>query len=107
MTQHNAHRKQYRQAREAFDGLKMEDRAVFLLEATFSTVARGVEEAGRALADELDQVFRSFRAERPAEPAEPPRGTETPGPAEPPTAKQTAPRSRKKRKDDGHNKSGA
>ena len=93
MTQHDAHSKQYHQAREAFDDLKIEDRAVFLLEATVSTVARGVEEAGRILADELDRLFSSFRKEEP----EASRGTASPGPAEPPTAEQVAPRTRKKK----------
>lgn len=93
MTQHETHRKRYHQAREAFDDLKIEDRAVFLLEATVSTVARGVEEAGRALADEFDRFFRTCREER----AETPRSAAAPGPAEPPTAKQTAPRTRKKK----------
>ena len=98
MTQHETHRKRYHQAREAFDELKIEDRAIFLLEATVTTVARGVEEAGRALADELDRFFHGFRAER-AEPSEPSRGAAKPGPAEPPTSAQTAPRTRKKRQD--------
>ena len=98
MTQHETHRKQYYRAREAFDDLKIEDRAVFLLEATVATVARGVEEVGRALADELDRFFRSSRTEEAGAPRS--TGTAAPGPAEPPTAARTAPRTRKKRKGD-------
>ncbi|MGI9174782.1 MAG: hypothetical protein ACR2GR_05645 [Rhodothermales bacterium] len=94
MTQQDAHSKQYRQAREAFDHLKIEDRAVFLLEATVSTVARGVEDAGRVLANELDRMFSAFRQEGP----EASRSAASPGPAEPPTAKKTAPRTRKKKR---------
>ena len=96
MTQQDAHSKQYRQAREAFDHLKIEDRAVFLFEATVSTVARGVEDAGRVLANELDRMFDAFRQQGPE--ASRSAASPGPGPAEPPTAKQTAPRTRKKKR---------
>ena len=96
MTQQDAHSKQYRQAREAFDHLKIEDRAVFLLEATVSTVARGVEDAGRVLANELDRMFDAFRQQGPE--ASRSATSPGPGPAEPPTATQTAPRTRKKKR---------
>ena len=98
MTQQDAHSKQYRQAREAFDDLKIEDRAVFLLEATVSTVARGIEDAGRALANELDRMFSTFRQEGPEAPQSAASASPGPGPAEPPTANQTAPRTRKKKR---------
>ena len=98
MTQQDAHSKQYRQAREAFDGLKIEDRAVFLLEATVSTVARGVEEAGRVLANELDRMFSAFHSEGERGPETSSRSASSPGPAEPPTAEQTAPRTRSKKR---------
>lgn len=52
------HSEQYERARGAFDQLGIEDRAVFLIEAVVTTMADGVEKAGRALADELDWLFK-------------------------------------------------
>lgn len=52
------HSEAYERARDAFDDMKIEDRAVFLIEATVSTIARGIDQAGRAVADELDRLFR-------------------------------------------------
>ncbi len=54
-----SHSEEYERARSAFDDLKLEDRAVFLIEATVSTIARGVDKVGRVLADELDRLFRT------------------------------------------------
>lgn len=47
----------YKQAREAFEGLKVEEKAIFLIEASVHTVARGVEEGFRALATEVNSWF--------------------------------------------------
>lgn len=55
------HSEQYERARGAFDELGIEDRAVFLIEAVVTTMAEGVEKAGRVLADELDGLFRKSR----------------------------------------------
>lgn len=83
-TQHNPHSEQYERARKEFDDLKVEDRAVFLLEATVSTIARGLEDAGRFLAEQLDNLFKTgAEAARKAEeagkePQEPPAPTEPP-----------------------------
>jgi hypothetical protein len=58
MSEHQAERSaHYKRTREAFDGLKIEDKAIFLVEAAVATVARGVEQAGRVLAHELDAIF--------------------------------------------------
>ena len=52
------HRKeQYERARSEFGNLRVEDQAVFLVEATVSTVARGIEAVGKAVASELDTLF--------------------------------------------------
>lgn len=58
MSEHQAGRStHYKRTREAFDDLKIEDKAIFLVEAAIATVARGVEQAGRVLARELDALF--------------------------------------------------
>lgn len=57
------HSEQYERARGAFGELGIEDRAVFLVEAVVTTMAEGVEKAGRVLADELDGLFRKSREE--------------------------------------------
>ncbi|RMH63809.1 MAG: hypothetical protein D6685_07300 [Bacteroidetes bacterium] len=54
---HASRREHVNRVREAFEHLGVEDRVLFLVEATASTLARGVEQAGRALAEELDRCF--------------------------------------------------
>ncbi|NBB73225.1 MAG: hypothetical protein GVY35_06025 [Bacteroidetes bacterium] len=78
---------EYRRTRDTFNKMNVEQQATFLVEATASMVARGVEEAGRAVADGLSDVFGARKqAKRRSEPR---RG---PGPAEPETAQQRRPR---------------
>jgi hypothetical protein len=51
--------KHYNKTREDFDSMGLEDRAAFLIEATFSTAAEALDRAGRELADfveDLDQT---------------------------------------------------
>jgi hypothetical protein len=50
--------------RAAFDALSMEDKTAFLAEATASTVARGLEAAGKAFARELDHLFEVYEESR-------------------------------------------
>lgn len=58
MSEQEQDRKQkYHRVRSDFDDLKTEDKVVFLLEATVSTVARGIDELGRAVSDELGKAF--------------------------------------------------
>lgn len=52
-------KEQYDRARKEFEELRTEDKAVFLVEAVASTVARGVEQIGRAIADEFDRAFKN------------------------------------------------
>lgn len=84
--QNEARREQYTRTRTEFDHLAIEDKALFLIEATVSTLARGLEEAGQVLANELDRWFHP-PAERAEEDAEPDPGT-PPGAA--PKTKQAA-----------------
>lgn len=83
--QGQARKEQYQRVRSSFDDLSTEDKFVFLLEAAVSTFARGVDEVGRAVSDEINKAFRR-RAERKSrmdedEPAPGPSPTtSTPGP---------------------------
>lgn len=56
-------KERYRRVRSDFDDLDTEDKVLFLMEATVSTIARGVDEFGRAVSDELNKAF-SRRAEK-------------------------------------------
>lgn len=58
-------KQQYRRVRSDFDDLDTEDKVVFLLEATVATLARGIDEFGRAMSEELNKAF-SRRAEKKA-----------------------------------------
>lgn len=53
----------YKRVRTEFDDLDTEDKVLFLMEATVSTIARGVDEFGRAVSDEINKAF-SRRAEK-------------------------------------------
>ena len=56
-------KERYRRVRSDFDDLDTEDKVLFRMEATVSTIARGVDEFGRAVSDELNKAF-SRRAEK-------------------------------------------
>lgn len=58
-------KEQYKRVRNEFEDLLIEDKALFLLEAMVSTVARGVEQAGKGFAEEVDKAFR--RASQPSD----------------------------------------
>lgn len=47
----------YQHVRDAFDELKIEDKAVFLLEAGVTTLVRGIEQFTRFVASEVDKAF--------------------------------------------------
>lgn len=64
MTEQAGHSERYHETRRQFDELRLEDKAVFLLEATVSTLGRGLEQAGRVLGDALENAFNE--AERAA-----------------------------------------
>lgn len=81
--QEGQHSEQYREARRRFDDLRIEDKAVFLLESTVSTLARGIEEFSRAVGDSLEKAFEeaeSRREPRPAEEPETPPASPSSGP---------------------------
>ncbi len=64
MSEQGQERKErYKRVRTEFDDLDTEDKVLFLMEATVSTLARGVDEFGRAVSDEINKAF-SRRAEK-------------------------------------------
>lgn len=65
MRERSAEQKEkYKRVRSEFEDLEIEDKALFLLEATVGTVARGVEQFGRGFAEEIDKAFRQAKRER-------------------------------------------
>ena len=78
---------EYEQTRRRFDELEVEQQAQFLIEASASALARGIEQAGKALAEGLQDAVRH-----------PPRSScasqagSGPGAAEPETAQRQAPK---------------
>lgn len=89
MGERNQERKeQYKRVRTDFEDLEIEDKALFLLEATVSTVARGIERIGRGLADEFEKARgRSTQSDEPGkdEGAEHQNGAPPADPTDPPT----------------------
>ncbi len=67
----DTHKEEYQRARSAFDSLRVEDKAVFVLEAAVTTLARGIESAGAALADVVQQAFREAERKTAAEEGSP------------------------------------
>lgn len=77
----------YKEARSRFEELDVEERASFLVEATASTLARGLEEAGQALAGGLQEFARQARTSSAGSQA----SSDHPGAAEPETAQRQTP----------------
>lgn len=75
----------YEQLRRAFDELDVEKRARFLIEASASTLAAGLEQVGHVLADGLEDVMRQGPRSSASS------GAGGPGPAEPETTQRQAP----------------
>jgi hypothetical protein len=80
--------RQYEETRRSFDDLDVEAQSRFLIEAAASTLARGVVQAGEALAEGLEDALRRARRHGPSGPSE-----SGPGAAEPETAQRRQPRS--------------
>lgn len=88
MAPDDRHQDRYNEARSRFEELDVDERASFLVEATASTLARGLEEAGRALAGSLQNLARQARTSSPRSQ----KSSSGPGPAEPETAQRQTPR---------------
>lgn len=89
MSDTNETRSRYDETRRSFDDLGVEEQTRFIVEATASTLARGLMEAGEALADGLEDVVRNTRRRARSE-----ESADGPGPAEPETAQRQAPGTR-------------
>ena len=57
MEERETHNANFGRAHEAFESMNMRDRSVFLVEATASTLIRGIQKASETLADELENAF--------------------------------------------------
>lgn len=77
----------YDEARSRFEELDVEEQASFLVEATASTLARGLEEAGQTLACSLQALARQARTSS----ARSHKPSGQPGAAEPETAQRQSP----------------
>lgn len=53
----SAKKEQYQRARTEFDSLKIEEKAVFMVEAAFSTLAHGIESFGNFFSDQVDKMY--------------------------------------------------
>jgi hypothetical protein len=80
----------YSRLRNEFDTLAIEDKAIFLLESTLSTLVRGIEAFGHMVGEELDKAFR--RADEAAAEEEFTAGTTPPVTPEPPADDIPGPR---------------
>jgi hypothetical protein len=87
MANEEERRTRYDEARRNFDDLDVEERTRFLVEATASTLAHGLLQAGEALADGLEEAIRQARTRSPHR-----SERDGPGAAEPETAQRQAPR---------------
>lgn len=76
----------YDQTRRQFDDLTPDEQAQFLIEATASTLAHGIERVGKVLARGLQDTVRRAQQQSPAGSAS------GPGAAEPETAQRQRPR---------------
>jgi hypothetical protein len=81
-------RSRYERTKQDFSEMNTEEQASFLIEATASVLAQGLEEAGRRVAEELEALFRRSGRPSPRDRGEDAR----PGAAEPETSQRTAPR---------------
>lgn len=77
-------REEYKRTWKEFETMDFNQQATFWVEATAAVLGRGVEKAGRHIADELEDLFRESRSA--SEPSS------RPGPAEPETSQQQSPR---------------
>lgn len=76
MNERNQERKeQYKRVRTDFEDLTIEDKALFILEATITTLARGVEQIGRVVSDQINDIFSGWNERKPeSDPFEPTTG---------------------------------
>jgi hypothetical protein len=69
---------QYRRARDEFDALKIEEKAIFMVEAAFSMLAQGIESIGNLFSEQVNKVYED-QAEEEKEQKDPKSKNETAG----------------------------
>ncbi len=47
----------YHQVRDEFDSLKIEEKAAFLVESTFSMLVHGIEAVGKVFSEQINKVY--------------------------------------------------
>jgi len=79
----------FHRAHRDFEALQIDEQAQFLIQASASTLARGIEQAGKVLAAGLGETMHRACASTTPHKDTPDGGG--PGPAEPETAQRQAP----------------
>ncbi len=59
-------REEYRQARDRFDSLKIEEKAIFLVESAFSMLAHGIESLGNLFSEQINKAYQEAETKEPA-----------------------------------------
>jgi hypothetical protein len=84
----------FHRVRRDFEALQIDEQAQFLIRASASTLARGIEQAGKALAAGLGETMHQACSPTPPHKDTPHKdapGAKEPGPAEPETAQRQVP----------------
>ena len=87
----------FHRVRRDFEALQIDEQAQFLIQASASTLARGIEQAGKALAAGLGETMHQACSPTPPHKDTPHKdapGAKEPGPAEPETAQRQVPPAR-------------
>ena len=87
-------KEQYRQARDEFDSLKIEEKAIFLVESTFSMLAHGIEAVGNVFSEQVNKMYQEEEKEE-EKPKPKPKRTTTRKKATTTRKRTTTARSRK------------
>ncbi len=58
-------REEYRQARDQFDSLKIEEKAIFMVESAFSMLAYGIESLGNLFSEQINKVYQEAETKAP------------------------------------------
>ena len=70
-------KEQYRQARDEFDSLKIEEKAIFLVESAFSMLAQGIEAVGTVFSEQINKVYQDKEEVKKEETKAPPKRKST------------------------------
>ena len=68
-----SNKEQYRQTRDGFDSLKIEEKAIFLVESAFSMLAHGIEAVGSVFSEQINKVYQKEEEVKEKETKTPPK----------------------------------